>query len=162
MHNWFECTVKYEKTGENGLPQKVSEPYLVDAMSFTEAEKRIIEEITPFVSGEFTVSKVRRARIAELFDNPSGDKWYRAKVMFVTLDEEKAVEKKTATAMMVQSSNLKEALEFLIEKLSTTLSDWEVASIAETAIMDVYPYVTPASPEEDLESEDLTVKAEME
>ncbi|MBB3187233.1 DUF4494 domain-containing protein [Microbacter margulisiae] len=141
MHNWFECKVRYEKTGEDGLPKKVTEPYLVDALSFTEAEARIIKEITPFVSGEFTVSNIRRARIAELFDNPSGDKWYRSKVNFISLDEEKGVEKKTASTMMVQAENLKDALALLIEKLSATLSDWEVVSIAETPIMDVYPYV---------------------
>ena len=140
MHTWFECKVRYEKTGEDGLPKKVNEPYLVDALSFTEAEARIIEEIKPFVSGDFTVSNIKRARIAELFDNPSGDKWYRAKVNFITLDEEKGVEKKTATTMMVQAANLKDSLTLLIERLSTTLSDWEVAAIAETAIMDVYPY----------------------
>ena len=99
MHNWFECKVRYEKTGEDGLPKKVNEPYLVDALSFTEAEARIIEEIKPFVSGEFTVSNIKRSRIAELFDNPSGDKWYRAKVNFISLDEEKGVEKKTAVTM---------------------------------------------------------------
>jgi hypothetical protein len=140
MHNWFECKVRYEKTGEDGLPKKVNEPYLVDALSFTEAEARIIEEIKPFVSGEFTVSNIRRARIAELFDNPSGDKWYRCKVNFVTLDEEKAVEKKTAVTMMAQAATLKDALNLLIEKLSTTMSDWEVAAVTETAIMDVFPY----------------------
>jgi hypothetical protein len=140
MHNWFECKVRYEKTGEDGLPKKVNEPYLVDALSFTEAEARIIEEIKPFVSGEFTVSNIKRSRIAELFDNPSGDKWYRAKVNFISLDEEKGVEKKTAVTMMVQAANLKDGLMLLIEKLSTTLSDWEIASITETAIMDVYPY----------------------
>jgi hypothetical protein len=141
MHNWFECKVRYEKTGEDGLPKKVTEPYLVDALSFTEAETRINKEIQPFVSGEFMVSNIRRARIAELFDNPSGDRWYRAKVNFVTLDEEKAIEKKTAVTMMVQAANLKDALTLLLERLSTTLSDWEVVAITETAIMDVYPYV---------------------
>ncbi|MTK52411.1 DUF4494 domain-containing protein [Paludibacter sp.] len=140
MHTWFECKVRYEKTGEDGLPKKVNEPYLVDALSFTEAEARIIEEIKPFVSGEFTVSNIKRARIAELFDNPSGDKWYRAKVNFISLDEEKGVEKKTAVTMMVQAANLKDGLMLLIEKLGNTLSDWEIATIAETAIMDVYPY----------------------
>jgi hypothetical protein len=140
MHNWFECKVRYEKTGEDGLPKKVTEPYLVDALSFTEAETRINKEIQPFVSGEFMVSNIRRARIAELFDNPSGDRWYRAKVNFVTLDEEKAIEKKTAVTMMVQAANFKDALTLLLERLSTTLSDWEVVAITETAIMDVYPY----------------------
>lgn len=141
MHNWFECKVRYEKTGEDGLPQKVTEPYLVDALSFTEAEDRIIKEIQPFVSGDFLVSNIRRARIAELFDNPSGDRWYRAKVNFVTLDEEKAIEKKIASTMMVQAANLKDALTLLLERLSNTLSDWEVVAIVETAIMDVYPYI---------------------
>jgi hypothetical protein len=141
MHNWFECKVRYEKTGEDGLPKKVTEPYLVDALSFTEAETRIMKEIQPFVSGEFTVSNIRRARIAELFDNPSGDRWYRSKVNFVTLDEEKAIEKKTAVTMMVQAANLKDALTLLLERLSTTLSDWEIVALTETAIMDVYPYV---------------------
>jgi len=140
MHNWFETVVKFQKTCEDGQIRTVSEKYLVDALTFTEAESRILDETKPFVSGDIGVARVNRSHIAELFYNPSGDRWYRAKVMFVTLDEEKAVEKKTAVAMMVQSSNLKEALELLIEKLSTTLSDWEVASIAETAIMDVYPY----------------------
>jgi hypothetical protein len=140
MHNWFECKVRYEKTGEDGLPVKVTEPYLVDALSFTEAEARIIEEIKPFVSGEFTISNIRRARIAELFDNPSGDKWYRAKVNFISLDEEKKMEKKTAVTMMVQAATLKDGLELLIEQLKTSLSDWEIAALTETAIMDVYPY----------------------
>jgi len=141
MHNWFECKVRYDKTGEDGLPKKVTEPYLVDALSFTEAEARIIKEIEPFVSGEFVVSNIRRARIHELFDNPSGDKWYRCKVNFVTLDEEKAVEKKTAATMMVQAVDLKESLTVLMERLKNTLSDWEVVAIAETPIMDVFPMV---------------------
>jgi hypothetical protein len=141
MHNWFECKVRYDKTGEDGLPKKVTEPYLVDALSFTEAEARIIKEIEPFVSGEFVVSNIRRARIHELFENPSGDKWYRCKVNFVTLDEEKAVEKKTAATMMVQAVDLKESLTVLMERLKNTLSDWEVVAIAETPIMDVFPMV---------------------
>ncbi|MGC9151596.1 MAG: DUF4494 domain-containing protein [Microbacter sp.] len=142
MHNWFECKVRYDKTGEDGLPKKVTEPYLVDAISFTEVEARIIKEIEPFVSGEFVVSNIRRARIHELFENPSGDKWYRCKVNFVTLDEEKAVEKKTATTMMVQAADLKEALTVLMERLKNTLSDWEVVAVSETPIMDVYPMIS--------------------
>ena len=67
MHNWFECKIRYEKVAENGMNKKVTEPYLVDALSFTEAESRIIEEITPFISGEFTVSDIKRANYSELF-----------------------------------------------------------------------------------------------
>ena len=61
MANWFECRVKYDKMLENGMQKKVTEPYLVDALSFTEAEARIIEEVSPFISGEFSVSAVKRA-----------------------------------------------------------------------------------------------------
>ena len=87
---WFECKVKYEKTMENGLVKKVNEPYLVDALNFTEAERRIIEEITPFMTGEFEVSDIKRARYAELFEAPgddSADRFFRAKLVFITLDE---------------------------------------------------------------------------
>ena len=91
MNNqWFECKVKYEKTMENGLVKKVNEPYLVDALNFTEAERRIIEEITPFMTGEFEVSDIKRARYAELFEAPgddSADRYFRAKLVFITLDE---------------------------------------------------------------------------
>ena len=137
MQNYFEVKVRYEKTGEDGLPKKVNEPYLVDALSFTEAEARIIEEIKPFVSGEFTVSNIKRSRIAELFDNPSGDKWYRAKVSFISLDERTWVEKKTAVTMIVQAANIEDARAYLAEKLKSTMSDWEIASIIETKILDV-------------------------
>ena len=87
MHNWFECKVSYEKMLENGMQKKVTEPYLVDALSFTEAEARIIEEIRPFITGEFTVTDIKRARLSELFFNENGDRFYKIKVYFITLDE---------------------------------------------------------------------------
>jgi len=156
MHNWFECKVRYERTCEDGQIRTVTEPYLVDALSFTEAEARIIEEVKPFVSGSFTVKAVKQSRIAELFDNPSGDKWYRCKVNFVTLDEEKTIEKKTAVTMMVQAESLSVALFNLTASMNGTIADWEVVAITETAIMDVYPYKTSPSPSEggDVESEE--------
>jgi len=140
MHNWFECKIKYEKTAEEGKIVKVNEAYLVDALSFTEAEARIIEEMQPFISGEFVVSNIRRARISELFPNDNGDKWYRSKVFFVSLDEEKGIEKRVASTMMVQANDVKEAWDGLHEGMKGTMADYEVASIVETTIIDVYPY----------------------
>lgn len=96
MYNWFECKIKYEKTAEEGKIVKVGEAYLVDAMSFTEAEARIIEEMKPFISGEFEVANIRRSRINEMFFNENGDKWYRSKVNFISLDEEKGIENELA------------------------------------------------------------------
>jgi len=140
MHNWFEFKIKYEKTAEEGKIVKVNENYLIDALSFTEAEARIIEEMRPFISGEFTVANIRRAKINEMFFNENGDKWYRAKVNFVTLDEEKGVERRTAVAMLIQATEIKEALNGLTEGMKGSMADYEVAAITETTIMDVFKY----------------------
>ena len=91
MANWFECKVRYDKLQENGAVKKVNEPYLVDALSFTEAEARIIEEQTPFISGDFSVSAVKRTKISEIFWNEGGDRWYLVKVAFITIDERSGV-----------------------------------------------------------------------
>ena len=103
MNEWFECKVRYEKTLENGLVKKVTEPYLVDALSFTEAERRFIEEIEPFMSGEFQVTDIKRAKYAELFetDEDAADRWFEAKVAFITLDEKSGAEKKSNQNMLI-------------------------------------------------------------
>ena len=85
-HNWFVCKVKYEKMPENGLQKKVTESYLVDALSFTEAEARIIEEMKPLITGDFVVVDIKRAKISELFFNEAGDRFFKVKLNFITLD----------------------------------------------------------------------------
>lgn len=142
MHNWFECKIRYEKTMENGLVKKVTEPYLVDALSFTEAEKRIIEEMTPFISGEFTVSDIKRANYSELFTSSEAeaDRWFKCKLFFITLDEKNGTEKKTSTQILVQAADLRDSVKKLDEGMKGTLADYVISSIAETAIMDIYPY----------------------
>ena len=140
--NWFECKVSYEKMMENGVQKKVTEPYLVDALSFTEAEARIIEEMKPYISGEFTVTNIKRAHIAELFYNESGDRYYRFKVFFVSLDETSGAEKKTAANMFAQASDIKEAFTVLENGMKGTLADYVIASVSETMIMDVFPFTT--------------------
>lgn len=140
MHNWFECKVSYEKMLESGMQKRVTEPYLVDALSFTEAEARIIEEIRPFITGEFTVADIKRARLSELFFNENGDRFYKIKVYFITLDEKVGAEKKTAAQMLAQASTLKEAIEVLEKGMKGTLADYTIASVIETEIMDVFPF----------------------
>lgn len=153
MHNWFLCKVSYEKILENGMQKKVTEPYLVDALSFTEAEARIIEEMRPFITGEFTVSAVGRAKLSEVFFNEDGDRYYKAKIHFITLDKKSGIEKKTAAQMLVQASNLKEAITVLEEGMKGTLADYTIASIAETQIMDVYPFDPSTQTDENKGSE---------
>ena len=142
MHTWFECKIRYEKTMDNGMNKKVTEPYLVDALSFTEAEARIIEEMTPFISGEFTVSDIKRANYSELFpcEEEAADRWFKCKLVFITLDEKSGAEKKTSTQVLVQAADLRDAVKKLDEGMKGTMADYQIASVAETAIMDVYPY----------------------
>lgn len=138
MANWFECKVRYDKTMENGAIKKVNEPYLVDALSFTEAEARIIEEMTPFISGDFSVSAVKRTKIAEIFWDDSADKWYLVKVAFITIDEKTAAEKKSTSLILVAANSFREALDAFMGGMKDTMADFEVVSIAETPLMDVY------------------------
>lgn len=140
INEWYECSARYEKTLENGMTKFVSEPYLVEACSFTEAEKRFIEEITPFMSGDFEVKAVKKCKIAEMFptDENDADKWYKAKLSFITLDEKNGVEKRTTNFMMVQASDFRDALKRLDEGMKGAMADYEITSITETKIMEVF------------------------
>jgi hypothetical protein len=142
MNEWFECKIKYDKTLEGGQTKKVTEPYLVDAISFTEAERRIIEEVQPFMSGEFEVADIKKARYGELFESTedAADRWFKVKLVFVTLDEKKGTEKKTSQNVLVQAADLRDAVKKLDEGMKGSLIDYTIASVAETAIMDVYHY----------------------
>lgn len=138
MANWFECKVRYDKMQENGAVKKVTEPYLVDALSFTEAEARIIDEQTPYISGEFSVSAVKRTKIAEIFWNEDGDKWYLVKVAFITIDERSGAEKKSTSQILVQAKDFKNALDTFLEGMKGTMADFEIVAINETPLIDVY------------------------
>ncbi len=148
MNDWFECKVKYDKTVENGLIKTTTETYLVNAINFTEAEKRFIEEIKVFVSGEYTVTDIRRAHLAEVVESIdlTDDKWYKAKIAYITLDEVKGVEKRTAQAQLIQAKDFRTALDNLVKNMEGTLGDWEVMSINETKIMDIYKYTADEKP----------------
>ena len=139
MATWFECKVKYDKLVENGQQKTVTEPYLVDALSFTEAEARIIDEVSTLVNGEMKVTAVKRTNIAEIFwDEADGDRWYKVKVNFITIDEKTAVEKKTANFIMVQANGFKAACDNFMQGMKGTMADFEIASITETASLDVF------------------------
>mgnify|MGYP001186274440 CR=1 FL=1 len=142
MNNWFECKVRYERMAKNGVNKKVTEPYVFDALSFTEAEARIIEEVTPYITGEFTVTDIKRAKYSEIFfcDEESADRWFKCKVTFITLDEKSGAEKRSSTNMLVQAANLRDAIDELDKGMEGCLADYEISGVTETLIMDVYPY----------------------
>ena len=151
LKTWFECRIRYEKTFEVGPDKKVTEPYLVDALSFTEAEARIIEEMAPYISGEFTVKDIKRASYSELFysDEVSADKWFKGKLAFITLNEKTNKEKRTFQNVLIQASDLRDAVKKLDEGMKGSMVDYVIMSIQETAIMDVYEYEQTENPNQD-------------
>lgn len=140
--NWFECKIKYDKTQEDGLIKSVTDSYLIDALSFTEAESRFVEEMKPYISGEFIVTDIKRAKIAELVESvdASDDRWYKAKVAFITLDEKTGAEKRTAQFQYIQAKDFATALSNLQKNMQGTLGDWVVVAMQETPIVDVFRY----------------------
>ena len=140
--DWFECKVRYDKTLETGLLKKGTESYLVDALSFTEAEERFLQEIETMMSGEYSVSDIKRAKISELFESidTTDDKWYKAKVAYIAYDEKKGVEKRTNQIMLIQAKDLRVAVQNLDKGMQGTMGDWDIISIAETPIMDIFKF----------------------
>ena len=139
---WFECKIRYEKVMEDGLQKKVNENYVVDSLSFSEAETRITEEMSAYISGEFEVADIKKAVFKEVFftDDNIADKWYKAKLQFITIDEKTEKEKRSTVTYLVQAGSMNGAMKNIDEVMGGTMIDYVVASVAETTIMDVYEY----------------------
>lgn len=144
--NWFKVKVSYEKLLENGLQKRVTEEFLFDALSFTEAESRAIEEMKPFISGEFTIADIARYPISELFES-DGDRYYLASVAFITLDERSGREKKTIVKMLAQASDIQQAKDVVTEGMKSTMVDYVIEGLKETKILGVFKWqkATPAN-----------------
>lgn len=139
MSQWFETKVKYDKTMlDTGVIKSVTEPYLVDALSFTEAEARITKEMEPFVSGELTVTAVRKVRFEDVLYHEGGDRWYKVKINMITIDEKTGAEKRSASFSLVQASEFKLALDYFLEAMKSVLFDFEIVNITEMAYIDVF------------------------
>lgn len=140
MAQWIEVKVRYEKLTEKGVTVKVTEPFLVDALSCTEAEARIVKEVSPYVSGDLNVLSVNKTKISDVFRNVEADRFYKVKVNYITIDEKTGAEKRTATYILVQASSFAEAFSNFNKGMQGSMADYEIESIAETKIVDVYKY----------------------
>lgn len=149
MASWFECKVRYDKIQENGAVKKVTDTFLADSLSITEAVARITKEQAPFISGDFVVSSAKSTKIAEIFRDDSADKWYLVKVAFITIDEKTGVEKKASTLMLVQAAGFKDAMEHFLAGMKGTMADFEIQAITETPILDCYKVKGMAETKED-------------
>lgn len=139
---WFECKIRYDKVDESGVNKSVTETYVVDALSFTEAEKSIIEEMESFVSGEFEVKDIKKATYTEIFfsDDSSADKWFKVKLQFITLDDKSGKEKKSSVTYILQSDTFNNAVSSIAEVMNGSMMDYITANVQETSIMDVYEH----------------------
>ncbi len=142
MANYIEAKVTYEKTQEDGTQKKVTESYLVDALTFTEAEAKITEEMSAFISGEFSVSAVKKYKIAELFGSEAADadRYFKAKLAFITIDEKTMTEKRSNTYYLIQAGSLRKALDRIDQEMNRTMIDYVITQISETPIMDVFKH----------------------
>jgi Domain of unknown function (DUF4494) len=162
MNNLFLTIIKYEKTAEEGKIEKISEQYLVDALSFTEAEANITQQMKPFISGEFMVAAINRKRYNEIVSenwsinkidaeankllgingsqSTQADKWFECKLNFITLDEVKGKEKKTPVLILVHANSVNSAHDTLIQHMKGSMADYEIEKVAETKIIDVFMY----------------------
>ena len=142
--NWYETKIRYDKTMEDGLDMKVTEQYVVDALSFTEAEHTMLEEMSSYISGEFKVTDIKPARYGEIFfsDASADDRWYKAKVQMITIDEKTEKEKRRTVTFLVQAATLAAAVAHVNEGLGTGMQDYVITSVAETQIMDVFEHQT--------------------
>lgn len=144
---WFETKIRYDKTMEDGQQKKVSETYVVDALSFGEAEERITKEMSSYISGEFDVKAINPASYGEIFfsENENDDRWYKTKLQFITIDEKTEREKRTSVYYLVQAASLNGAVKNIDEVMGTTMIDYVIASINETQIMDVFEHSAEAN-----------------
>lgn len=137
----YECGVRYERTMENGMTKKVTELYLVDALSFAEAEGRITNEMEPYISGDFDVVTIKCTNISEIVEGLStADKWFKAKLMYINIDEKTGKEKKQAVHFIVRASDINNAHICVVEHMKGSVMDYEIATLDETKIMDLFRY----------------------
>ena len=136
---WFECKVRYDKTADDGALKKITELYTVDALSFTEAESRVTEEMLSFISGAFEVADIRKAAYKEVFfaDSDAADKWYKVRMQFIIIDEKTDKEKRSTVNYLFNAGSIEAAVKDVIEVMASTMIDYVITAVTETQIMDV-------------------------
>lgn len=139
---WFECKVRYDQMQENGLLKKVTEQYVVEALSYTEAEAAIIKQMTPYISGDFEITGIKPAAYRDVCfsEDTQADRWYKVKVVFITIDEKSGKEKRTPMIYLVQATSLDNAVQNIGVAMQGTMIDYAKSSVAETKILDIFEH----------------------
>ena len=155
---WYECKVKYRKTHETGEQKVSTDTYLLDAVSYTEAEARISEEMKAYTSEDFRIMNIKVANFSEVHPFENSDRWFKSKVSLIALDEESGKEKKTNIYLLVQANDVKEAFENTTQAMQNTMGDYSIPAITESPILDVFPYFS--GEDDDLEQAEVPENAE--
>lgn len=141
QNEWFECKLEYDKMMENGTMKRVKgETYLVNAITCSDAEDRMVEEMKSYISGEFMVTDIKRVKFGETFfcEEDAADRFFKIKLVFITLDEKSGAEKKAKQDVLVQASDLHDAVKKLDEGMKGSMMDYTIAAVNETAYMDAF------------------------
>lgn len=144
--NFIETKVSCDKVMENGLTRRVKETYFVEALNFTEAETRTIEEVAPLINGDFSVVAARRSSISEVFfsDDLNANRWYKVKICFLVLDEKSGMEKTTASTKLVQASDVLDAVKKFDMGMQGSMLGYRIVKVEETQVEDVFTLVSKA------------------
>lgn len=140
MNNWFTVKVKYTKQLDNGALKRVSEPYLLAAMTFTDAEARIYEELGAVIRGEFNVTGISRTELHDIFAYEDSGVWYKCKVTYESVDADTEKSKRVAQNFLIEANSVKEAYERMQESLKGLMVDFQIPSIMVSPIVDIFPY----------------------
>lgn len=139
MRTWFTCKIKYQKEDDKGHLKNVTEPYLVDAVNYTEAEARIYEELGSIIRGEFSVNSITKANIADIFHFEDSDQWYKCKAIYY-VEDDNGNEKKITNYMLVTANDVKDAFERLHDSLKGVLVTFKITDVGESPIVEIFPY----------------------
>lgn len=140
MNSWYTIKVKFIKEYTDGTLKRITEPYLVNSMSFTEAEARIYKEVGETIRGEFLVTSIAKTQYEDIFEYPDSETWYKAKVSYVTEDADTGKEKRFNNNYLVSAKNIKEAYERIEESLKGLMVSYEIPTISVTQIVEIFPY----------------------
>lgn len=149
MNNWFECKVRYSTVDQNsGKDKVVTEPYLLDAVTFTDAETRMTKEATEMISGDFEIKAIKRESISDIFTYEDSDIWFKGRVKFESVDENSGKVKMVTQTMLVTASDVKQAHERIEENLKDMIIPYEIVGVVQSPIVEVFPYSpSPEIPE---------------
>jgi len=139
-NNWYECSIKHRKTTDTGAQKVVTESYLIDALSFTEAEARITEKMSEYISEEFKVSNIKLTNISEVHSFDNSDRWFKAKITLFAYDEATGKEQKSNFYLLAEANDAKDAYDKTVVIMKSTMGEYSIPAITETKILEVFPF----------------------